>query len=336
MDKFIKYAYKTFIYVFILLLVACSDNTKTNTAEETNIKIHRFERDLFSGEGAPHLMMMANKYKEFYFGFCTDILEIPENREDTLHSKELTEFIHHPSLLHLKHDVDSVYPDLEPIEAQLTEAMINYKKVFPNNKVPYFVSFVSEFGFANITYDTIIGIGLDMYLGRDYPIYPIIEFPKYMSNKLRKAYLASNAIKALAISNYEYQTKDKRFLAFMLFEGKVRYFMKKLLPELPDSIILGYTEKQVKWSKDNAHDVWAHFIEKKMLYCDEPAKYMRYLNDGPFTTAEGVPQESAPAIGIYTAYQIIQKYAEESGATLEQIMLESNWDKVLKESNYRP
>ena len=128
MDKFIKYTYKTFIYVFILLLAACGDNTKTNTDEETKINIHRFERDLFSGEGAPHFMMMASKYKEFFFGFCNDILEIHENRQDTLHSKELTDFTHHPSLLHLKHDVDSVYLDLEPIEVQLTEAMKNYKK----------------------------------------------------------------------------------------------------------------------------------------------------------------------------------------------------------------
>ncbi len=335
MDKFINITYKTCMYAIIFFALACNSNN-TNIDEANAVKINRFERDIFLGNDATHFLKTKNKYNEFYTGFCKDVLEIPANKADTLYTKDLTEFIHHPSLVHLKHDVDSVYPNLDAIEMQLSNAMKTYKKEFPKAKIPYFVSFISEFGFANITYDTIIGIGLDMYLGKNYPIYPIIEFPKYMSNKLCSEYIVPNALKALAISNYEYQTKDKRFLAFMLFEGKVRYFIKQLLPSMPDSIILGYSQKQVIWCQQNEHDVWAHFIEKKMLYNDDPSRYMRYLNDGPFTTAEGVPQESAPAIGIYTAYNIIQKYADESNATLEQIMLETNWDKILKESKYRP
>ena len=63
---------------------------------------------------------------------------------------------------------------------------------------------------------------------------------------------------------------------------------------------------------------------------------MRFLTDGPFTSADGIPQESAPMIGVYTGYKIIENYADKSGASLEEIMNETDWDKILKESKYRP
>jgi len=123
----------------------------------------------------------------------------------------------------------------------------------------------------------------------------------------------------------------------MLFEGKVKYFTKALLPEVPDSIIMGYTVAQLKWVSENEAEMWAHYAEKDMLYKEEPNAFMRYLNDGPFTSADGVPQESAPAIGVWTGWKIVQSYMNNHPeVTLEGLMNENNFDKILKESKYKP
>jgi hypothetical protein len=124
----------------------------------------------------------------------------------------------------------------------------------------------------------------------------------------------------LAIANFDRQLKDKRFLAYMLFEGKVRYFAKKLLPEINDTLIFGYTNKQMAWCNESESQLWEYIIEKKLLYQKNPSEYMRFLTDGPFTSADGIPQESAPMIGVYTGYKIIENYADKSGASLEEIM----------------
>jgi hypothetical protein len=64
---------------------------------------------------------------------------------------------------------------------------------------------------------------------------------------------------------------------------------------------------------------------------------MRYINDGPFTIAEGVPQESAPSIAIYTGFKIIEKFVEEEGVdSLKELMDNNKWDEILKKSSYKP
>jgi hypothetical protein len=232
-----------------------------------------------------------------------------------------------------------MYKDLTGVEKDLSHAMSVYKQEFPVANIPSFVTFISEFGYANITYDSSICIGLDMYMNKRYAdYYRAYEFPEFMIRKLQPEYIAPNAIKALAISKYESQsTKDKRFLATMIVEGKVRYFTKALLPNLHDSILMGYTATQLKWSNENEPQMWTHFIEKKLLYQNEPSQFMRYFNDGPFTSADGVPPDSAPMIGTWAGLQIVRSYMRENpNVTLKELMEETNFDKILKLSKYRP
>lgn len=83
--------------------------------------------------------------------------------------------------------------------------------------------------------------------------------------------------------------------------------------------------------------IWAHFIQNKLIFNEDPSSYMRYFNDGPFTIANGVPQESAPAMGIFSGYKIIEKYMKEhSSVSLKELMLNNNWDEILRESAYKP
>jgi uncharacterized protein YjaZ len=64
---------------------------------------------------------------------------------------------------------------------------------------------------------------------------------------------------------------------------------------------------------------------------------MRYFNDGPFTIANGVPQESAPAIGVYVGYKMIEKYMKDNpNISLQELMFNNNWDQLFKEIAYRP
>jgi hypothetical protein len=325
---------------FCLLVLGLILAFQSCTDKPNPIKISRFDQDLFdsiSAKSPEHFLALQKKYPLFYNSFAQDMLNISEEERIDAYEPSLSKFISFPTILQLKHEVDSVYPNLSDIETQLGGAMVIYRKEFPKNVTPQFISFISEFGYANVTFDSIVGIGLDMYLGSDYPLYPALEFPDFMIAKLRRDYIVPNAIKAIAIGKFENQLKDKRFLAMMLFEGKVRYFMKQLLPQLNDSIIFGYSPNQLAWANSNEAQVWSHLIEKKMLFNAEPNQYMRYFNDGPFTIAPGMPQESAPAIGVYIGYKIIEKYMDkQSSVSLNQLMNDANWDKILKECAYKP
>jgi hypothetical protein len=326
-----KFLFFTFCYVSIFS--SCKKDVEP-------IKILRFEQDLFNPntlKSKNHYINLQNKYGIFYQTFAQDMLNISEEESIYGYAPSLNQFVAFPTIKQLKHEVDSVFPSIEFIEKELADAMFIYKKEFPQKKAPTFLTFLSEFGYAHVNVDTISGIGLDMYLGQDYPLYPALEFPSFMVQKLRKEYIIPNTIKSFAIGQFENQLTDKRFLAMMLFEGKIRYFMKQILPQTNDTLVFGYSPLQLEWAKQNESMIWTHFIENKLLFNVDPGEYMRYFNDGPFTIATGVPQESAPAIGIFIGYKMIEKYMNEhSGIELQELMDNNNWDQLFKEIAYRP
>lgn len=336
MNRFV-FTYSLLVFVS-MLWISC-----TQQPEPVSVKVPwmRFDQDLFdTGRTAPnaaHFQRLEAKYGEFITGFSQDILQIRDDGNPEIRREELTRFIEFPGIQLLKKDIDSVFSGgLTSEQSQLEEAFGRFKAYYPDKKIPKIVTYLSEFSIGNVTMDSTLGIGLDFYLGKNYAIYPAIGFPKYMSDKLSREYIVPNTLKTFGIGLYDGQLKDKRFIAYMLFEGKIRYFIHQLAPTLPDTLLLGISSKQLAWDKQNEAEIWAHYLDKKILYSDEPPRYMRYLNDGPFTTAEGVPQESAPAIGVYTGYRIIQQYAEKSGQNLPELMAQTDWDKILKISEYRP
>jgi hypothetical protein len=333
-----------FTFSILLSCNGCQNKTQEELkAEQTiSVKLKRFDRELFAINPVNIEQGVLNLYKQygaFYQSYAHDVLNMPEDPNDTLFIKPMKLLLSYKPLVELEQTVDSMYKDLTGVEKDLSHAMSVYKQEFPAANIPSFVTFISEFGYANITYDSSICIGLDMYMNKRYAeYYRAYEFPEFMIRKLQPEYIAPNAIKALAISKYESQsTKDKRFLATMIVEGKVRYFTKALLPNLHDSILMGYKVTQLKWSSENEPQIWTHFIEKKLLYKNEPSQFMRYFNDGPFTSADGVPPDSAPMIGTWAGLQIVRSYMRENpNVTLKELMEETNFDKILKLSKYRP
>lgn len=332
------------------LLTACGGcNTQTNYQPRTAIeapvypiKLERFDQELFSTDTnnlTSALSKLSKKYGIFYYSYANDVMRMPADSNDPLFERPMRMLLRIDRLRELQDIVDSNFNNLAPLEEQLSHAMGVYHQEFPKATVPRFVTFISEFGNGNIIYDSMLCIGLDFYMnGRFKDFYRSLDMPEFMVAKMQTNYIVPNTLKSLAIGLTDMQTtNDKRFIAQMIVEGKIRYFMKALLPEIPDTVIMGYSSAQLKWCEKNEAEVWTHFIDNNMLYESEPGKFMRYLNDGPFTVAEHVPKESSPAIGAWAGWQIVNAYvAKNPTVTLKQLMDETNFEKILKQSKYRP
>jgi hypothetical protein len=349
--RIVKNTQRTIIYSLLLFTITaiiscngCQNETQRviKPEEHVNVKLERFEKELFSVDTTnieAGLLALYQKYGEMYLSYARDIMQLKTDEKDTLYIKPITTMISYKPLIEFQRTVDSMFSDVSDIESSLSNAMSIYKQEFPKNHVPRFITIISDFSYFNINYDSAICIGLDMYMNKRYAeYYRAYEIPEFRVRRCQREYIVPNAISALAITKTESHTvKDRRFLATMITEGKVRYFVKALLPEVHDSIIMGYTTANLKWSTENEPQMWAYFIEKNLLYQNEPSRFMRYFNDGPFTSADGVPPESAPAIGTWTGLQIVRNYMKlHPEVTLQQLMTDTNFDKILKESKYRP
>jgi hypothetical protein len=306
------------------------------------VKLNRFEKELFEADQnqlKETLTKLKDKYGVFYTSYARDIMRMPEDKNDPLFLNNMKMLLSINRMIELQQIVDSNFKDVSDIEHNLSEAMGRYKTAFPEAGIPQFTTFISEFGNGNVIYDSMICIGLDFYMNNRFlAFYRGLQFPEFMIAKMQRAYIVPNALKALAIGQFDRQTdKDKRFLAQMLLEGKIRYFIKALLPNTPDTVIMGYSQQQWEWCMNNEAEIWKHFIDKNMLYESNPAAFMRYLNDGPFTVAEGVPPESSPAIGAWMGWKIINEYMKQNPkVTLRELMNNVKFDDILKQSKYRP
>jgi hypothetical protein len=108
-----------------------------------------------------------------------------------------------------------------------------------------------------------------------------------------------------------------------------------MLPGTEDSLKTGYSASQLQWCIDNESDIWKLFLEENLLFSSDRLAYSKYLDEAPFTT--GLANDSAPRIAIWTGWQIIKKYMDENpDITLEQLMNETDYQKILKLSKYKP
>lgn len=332
------------IYLFFLCtltIFSCKQNNKPDVSEiKVAIKIQRFDQDLYqlrtkSAREADSLL--AKKYGIFYGDFLTRMVGTPNLTgvnvlENLYRGRAYTD---------LQHEVDSVYPNLDKVEDELTETFKYIRYYYPKVKVPNFISFLSGFAYQIPIGENYMGIGLDMFLGKDSKFYPALvkSIPKYQSRRFEPNYIVPRIAEEFAKEElFKPNDEDQTLLSQMIYHGKILYFMDQVLPEnVSDSIKIGYTGRQLAWAKQFEGNIWGVLLEKDVLYQTDFRKIQVYITDGPFTAGLGDKAESAPKLGIWIGWQMVKKYmAENPEVTLQQLMADNDSQKILTKSKYKP
>ncbi|MFD2147807.1 hypothetical protein [Mucilaginibacter antarcticus] len=132
---------------------------------------------------------------------------------------------------------------------------------------------------------------------------------------------------------------NKTLLSKMVYNGKILYFMDQVLPNVPDSLKIGFTSQQIKWCDDFKSTIWGYMLEQNLLYETDLQKIQTYINEAPFTPQFGGLQgnPSAPKLGVWTGWQIVKQYMEKHpDVTLQQLMVNNDAQQILNDSKYRP
>lgn len=113
--------------------------------------------------------------------------------------------------------------------------------------------------------------------------------------------------------------------------------MDAVMPELPDSLKIGYTSKQIKWAENFETGIWAYFLEQNLLYETDYFKIQKFLTEAPFTPGIGDKNESAPKLAVFTGWKIVKKYMDKNpSVALRDLMTNTNSQQILEKSKYRP
>lgn len=325
----------------VLLFAACGKGDRTPRPDVSGIKVDlkilRFEQDVFSLDTAQlqaEMQRLLGKYPVMLPLFCNEIIHDRSNPSETPR-EALGGFLSAPQVRRLNDTVQQVYADLRWLEKDLSLMFRYYKHYFPQKPVPQVVTMVSEFGTDAFTAgDSLCGIGLDMFLGEDYPGYDHEIFPYFMRRQFQKDYIAVRLAKALA-QNCTAVQPGRRLLDLMLHNGKQLYIADCLLPDVADSLKMGYTRAQMEGCYANEAEVWARLLGEKLLYSTDFDKIRKLIAPSP--NAPAIFQEAPGEIGNWVGWQIVRAYMKRyPNTTMEQLLQLTDAQKFLELAKYKP
>jgi hypothetical protein len=307
-----------------------------------DLKVHRFEKELFEADTTKMeavISALAAKYPVFsdlYFSRLIGV-KTPEDSTVSRYAPSVRDFVNFPSVRKLYDTVQTVYGNIDPEIKAIKQGLQFYKHYFPEKVTPEIYTYVSEYNIGAFTYgDSILGIGLDMYFGENYAPYLGIPLPQYITRTLTRDHLPVYAINAL-VDNLvsEAPPLGSKLLDNMIYNGKKIYIAELLMPFTPDSLRLGYTQKQVEWCNDNAAEMWAFFMEKNLLYNGDHQEIGRFTNPAP--TSPGMPAESPGRTANWIGWQIVKAYMDKNPMLkLKDLLRERDAQKILTASKYKP
>lgn len=333
-----------FCIAMLSLFSACnSGKSKKNIdVSKVEVKIHsiRFDQELYAcdtNQMDASVNALGNKYPEFSNVYYREITGFARNNDNEAFLNSVKHFLTYKDYRGLYDTVQKRFPDVKQIDAELSNLFKHVTYYFPNEKVGdvyYFISGLNNW--SAVTVDTALGIGLDMYLGTSYPFYASVQLPAYEIEHCKPEFIPVNASKVIYENMFPFEPDGKNLLDLMIMKGKQLLFMEYTLPNSKDELLMGYTDKQLTWCKQNEAMIWNYFSIQKLLYSTNWQDVMRYVNDGPSST--GMPPESPGNIGSWIGWQIIHTYMEKhpEKSMVDILNDPSDSQTILRESGYRP
>ncbi|GAB3040206.1 hypothetical protein GCM10027185_49310 [Spirosoma pulveris] len=309
----------------------------TSCTKNEDITLIRLNQQLFPGKSPDSIRALLNRnpaVAQLYFN-------ANGAGNDTALVRELTNRVSNPALSELNNQIQTEFGDMADLKSQLAEAFTNIKKDFPDFRSPKVVTVVTGFmGPDLVVTDSLIVIGLDYFAGPKAKYRPPTqEFPEYILRRYQKQYIVPAIVFAISDKYNATNRADQTMLADMVYYGKGYVFTKSMLPNIDgepvaDSLIIGYTDKQLTETFNAQDIVWAHFIDNKLLYQTSPAIKQRYLNERPFTAEIG--QACPGAIGRWVGWRIVGRYHDEHGSVgIPELMRNSDARQIFEQSGYK-
>ena len=336
--------YKNIINAIILLIsivfaTGCNKNKLDIDVSSVSAKVEliEFHNELFQispdsiEQNIPYL---EKKYGDFFIYFTSSIINIG-NTNDKNFPNYFYKFLTDPIIIDVNTKCNEEFPNLNFLKTELTDAFKHYKYYFPEKNIPICYTYISGFNQSIITADNILGIGLDKYLGQNCKFYKQLGLPNYQTYNMHKQKIIVDCMRGWAEKEYPMNDSSENLLASMIHKGKVLYFIDAMLPNHPDSLKIGYTDKQLLWGEHFEDKAWNYLIEYKLLFSTNYMEIRKFTGEAPFTAP--FLNNSPPRIGEWLGWQIVKSYMENnSKITLSELMKDTNYQQILAMSKYNP
>ncbi len=310
---------------------------------EVDLVINRFEEDLFSIDTTQirqGLNGLIRKYPEFSQIYFQRILPLQNPSNPGEKDAEFVRgFLTYQPIRELYQACRNLFGDFSEEANRYQRAFQFLKYYFPDLPTPDVTTYLAEFTLGTFIYeDQSLAVGLDFFLGEDYPyreLDPVNpNFSSYLTRTFNRDHLISKTLMPL-VDDLVGPPSGGRMLDFMINNGKELYLLDHLLPTTPDSVKLEFSQPQVEWVRDNELEIWAFFLKEELLYSSDWHKIRKYVDPSP--NSPGMPPEAPGRTANWLGWQIIKAFMKENPEMEMRDLIEiKDAQAVLDQSRYKP
>jgi hypothetical protein len=343
--------YLVLIACISILSYGCGERKGPDVSGVTvNISLKRFDRDFFSIDTTQlpgSLTPLQNKYPVFLNDFLVNILGLemsPDSPQLALNG--IRRFIHDYKPVY--DSAQKVFGKPDRFTSEIEDGLKYVKHYFPDYKLPSslitFVGPIDAFyeaslgGYGDVITSEGLAVGLQLHLGNSFSLYTNEMgrslYPEYISRKFAPEYIPVNCMKNVIDDLYPEQQNIQTLVEQMVDKGKRLYVLDRIMPDVSDTLKIGYTARQLKGCYDNEGLIWNYFLSNSLVYNNDPAIIKNYIGDSPKTPEFG---DGAPGnIGLFVGRQIVRSYMEKNPETDLKSLLAMPAKEVFEKSKYRP
>jgi hypothetical protein len=339
MSRTVRVSIFTTLCLVLFLVPACRKNRFKINPEKISLTLsyRHLEWDLFPpGTRNPDAVLadIQKKYPDFYRDYFAGVLRLG-NPDDPEFNVPLAGFLNDVYIKQLADEAALVYGKTDDLEKTLTDAFRRYHHFLPEATIPKVVFCITALNYAVVATDSVMAIGLDMFLGGDFEPYRALGYPDYLCNRKDKAHMIPEVLTGWLMSEFPKDINKLSMIDHMVYKGKIAFMVQVMLPDVSDEFLFGFTKEQVEFIAANEAQIWGNLIEKKLLFTEDKKEIQKIMEEAPF--AAGMPREVPGRIGVWVGRNIVKSYLEKNeNVSLENLMNNEDYKTIFTRSGYKP
>lgn len=292
------------------------------------IEEQRLEARLFAAKSVEDVRDLLKSEPEF----ANHFVHVQEYPSDSVLAAQLFQLSQDPYIDTLYQESVAAYADISDIKEQLAYGLGVLRYLFPERAetLTLQTTVTGLYGDLFIS-DTTIIVGIDYF--NEAASYRPIDVPHYILKRYTRRHLPAVILKFLAAQHVQ-TGQAQTLLSEMVDYGKTYYLTKRMMPCTPDSILMGYSPKDMEVIAQNEAIIWANLVENQVLYETDHTIKRKFLGERP--NVYEIHQDCPGRIGAWVGWQIVEAYMKNNSVTIEQLVNESDNNRIFSQSGYKP
>jgi len=241
-----------------------------------------------------------------------------------------------PHIDTLLQETHRVFGNGDALRKEFQAAFTNMRYYYPDFPLPRIQTIITGLESDLFATDSVVYVSLDYFLGPGAKFRPNNMY-EYMLRRYTRDFIVPSVMLLTGVDSRinKINPEDKTVLAEMIAYGKAYYFAKRMLPCAADSLLIGYSAREMEGSLKFENLIWSRLVQDEVLYSTSHLVKQKFLAERPKTIEVG--EECPGRIAQWVGWRIVSAYMDtHADVTLPELMAITDSQGLFRASGYKP